>query len=802
MPSRTWFIWWWQEEVTSLEVDAVIADAIFKSQEDGPFCINELTSGEGRKREKILLELNRWNEIDILNMKFLINLLRERKVERLSEIEIKAIEARINENHPMYDILLLEEWDDICNFTFSGIKDMNDIYGQPFVDEIVSRFKQEVLDKNWFEVVWTNYTTFLLKWETQSLWIDEKSLQDKLDEIFRQVSKENKKSEESENTLKVNFLNSKVPKTENQREKIIFIADFIEQIAKNGAKKSGDEFVELDEIENLEEEFYSEYRANCSQECQALNRDWEPLGVIDLDWRKVYSDETKTKQVWFIKWRFVFDKEDGEWEQIWFIEWKPIYSTKLTDENGQPKQVWEVVNWFYYQFYEVDWKWEDEWKKFIRREMVRLFDDNWKPDQEIMDFIRKKELYQDTDLYWDLKKIINSYELNWKSILPFLANKKLLDRWIIMTEEEMKRIKNLKSFLRNPSVEDFKPEAITRQLLDWELEEWEEVLSNNYDYRIKYICDELDDLILNNYKWFLDKKSFPSQVAWKKWKLMFVDIISMSVQNLLNIRKNIHSYFKAKNHYSELEDNWANERQLSEARWKAQKAREDIWIYSVHQVTSRMIDSANEIKNIDREEIPDVWNIEIWLWWDEITMFFEEKDWEDTPGAVLHDIVDEELDINDFLGRISLLDIDKVVKSPWGISRKLEDLDKSTQLSKVLEKRLASLKKMLSEMFSSDLQRSQNELLGDFRIEVEIWWLGREDSKVYALGQDNVQYNIVFQQNPFWDGTPKDNKFEIRRLFEVKEVEKWKYAIHLRKESPLITRLDKCRLWRDDSRAV
>jgi hypothetical protein len=45
--------------VTSLEVDAVIADAIFKSQEDGPFCINELTSGEGRKREKILLELNR-----------------------------------------------------------------------------------------------------------------------------------------------------------------------------------------------------------------------------------------------------------------------------------------------------------------------------------------------------------------------------------------------------------------------------------------------------------------------------------------------------------------------------------------------------------------------------------------------------------------------------------------------------------------------------------------------------------------------------------------------------------------------
>jgi hypothetical protein len=42
-------------------------------------------------------------------MKFLINLLRERKVERLSEIEIKAIEARINENHPMYDILLLEE---------------------------------------------------------------------------------------------------------------------------------------------------------------------------------------------------------------------------------------------------------------------------------------------------------------------------------------------------------------------------------------------------------------------------------------------------------------------------------------------------------------------------------------------------------------------------------------------------------------------------------------------------------------------------------------------------------------------
>jgi hypothetical protein len=109
---------------------------------------------------------------------------------------------------------------------------------------------------------------------------------------------------------------------------------------------------------------------------------------------------------------------------------------------------------------------------------------------------------------------------------------------------------------------------------------------------------------------------------------------------------------------------------------------------------------------------------------------------------------------------------------------------------------------MLSEMFSSDLQRSQNELLGDFRIEVEIWWLGREDSKVYALGQDNVQYNIVFQQNPFWDGTPKDNKFEIRRLFEVKEVEKWKYAIHLRKESPLITRLDKCRLWRDDSRAV
>jgi hypothetical protein len=72
------------------------------------------------------------------------------------------------------------------------------------------------------------------------------------------------------------------------------------------------------------------------------------------------------------------------------------------------------------------------------------------------------------------------------------------------------------------------------------------------------------------------------------------------------------------------------------------------------------------------------------------------------------------------LGRISLLDIDKVVKSPWGISRKLEDLDKSTQLSKVLEKRLASLKKMLSEMFSSDLQRSQNELLGDFRIEVEI----------------------------------------------------------------------------------
>jgi hypothetical protein len=40
-------------------------------------------------------------------------------------------------NHPLFEMMRLVHGNDVVNVTFGGIKDLNDILGQKFVDDFV-----------------------------------------------------------------------------------------------------------------------------------------------------------------------------------------------------------------------------------------------------------------------------------------------------------------------------------------------------------------------------------------------------------------------------------------------------------------------------------------------------------------------------------------------------------------------------------------------------------------------------------------------------------------------------------------
>ena len=62
--------------------------------------------------------------------------------------ESKRILANIlAENHPLLEVARLLPDHEVMNLNFRGIKQLNDIYGQAFVDGLIGTFKQDIITR-------------------------------------------------------------------------------------------------------------------------------------------------------------------------------------------------------------------------------------------------------------------------------------------------------------------------------------------------------------------------------------------------------------------------------------------------------------------------------------------------------------------------------------------------------------------------------------------------------------------------------------------------------------------------------
>ena len=536
----------------------------------------------------------------------------------------RALRLKIAENHPSIPLLSrLKKLDSLSSIAFAKVKKLNDSYNQKFSDDVLALFKKKVQEQfDWFDPILNWHKIFSTAWDKLPPKADlNRIMQEAFDETLineinriqeiitnltkktKLTSKESEQLKESQDALgKLNVLSNpieiltdtRIIEWTSQTDILYDIAlqwlDIERQLSWNRSN--------LPEVFNMENE---------------IARRYSDTTINITATRKIKIDT---------------------WRSIWNFERETILVN----------QTFRIRNWVLIRSYTYNWE--------NYRDSFNIIE--WgRPSIDIITMVRKGDLPKDFVLYWDIKKLLDSYVANLEYIPSFWN---IGHNWEIVPNNLITLYNNL----------------------------WK-----------KSDIHALTRLLRESYKGWVSKDELYRLASESKWTLMFIDIIWMWSVNMRNIWRVINEYL---NELSKLEKMW-----LSEVEFKKQKLE-------LHK--KMLFESWGDMTWNFKELIIQMWNLRkiygdfyFSIWWDELKILVPNKNvWTELSDRILNIL--QELNI---WWRVAYTEYSKWA---WKWSELLAGIDSLTIYSKKIESRLNWILKSLEVRFiNNEIDSDQYDYL-------------------------------------------------------------------------------------------
>lgn len=434
--------------------------------------------------------------------------------------------------------------------------------------------------------------------------------------------------------------------------------------------------------------------------------------------------------------------------QSWKVKWKTqkdiIYSIAEVRSNLEKENLgWNILNIKEtrkfekktIKKFELWWEFEEvivkDWKTYkIKDWILEISYSDWKHNYKdtflinnwdeinlaIITKVRKWEIPESSQLYKDAKLLIDSSIVNWEFILPFVSFEGKLKTGELVSKKQLNWYNELLNDFRN----------------------WEKKTNK----QIKLLSE-------NSWKLCLTKEVFCEKIT-DPWLIYFIDIRDLGSHNIIDTLRKIR-------------------------KTRTKKDAKNLFLESNKGITDEFLDIAENLRSSLKKKYPD-YELELFLGWDEIGFYLK---W--APPKLLAKV---NKDIFEVLGKSDLLkwrvtwkSINKKDILEWW-KKIVDGLDKTTQISKTIEKRLnASNESLIMLMCKWYNVKNKKQLLDkilDFSI----------------IEKEGETY--VFFKN--WLGNEKDSK----KIFKLEDIVIDTDQGHELKidNNPLFNHLDEIWLWR------
>lgn len=461
---------------------------------------------------------NKWKELNILtpednifnwgDFNVLIDQILDSN-ETLLDQEKKMLLKQHSENYPWLEILTsLKIWDFFIQIMLTWIKDMNDKYGQSFVDNIIYEFKKLIKEEIFkkinldFDIIWNDYKNILLKLNLKN---DDQNKIEKLKiDIYDTLkySLDNLCGEKKDLSLSFELEIWEIQDFQNDKhtleENIILSLAYLKADLE---KKHLDlEYWYIDYIKHwYKEEFYTKLKTehyHTQKSIYIINKNESTLEIVSKYDKRVIQiykkeEENNHRKISDSLYELYINDEIPRETDLFKLITKTYYTKNILDLISEEC----IENSISYKVHWNNGTLEIQKVDKDYSETIGIYDENnsfFSPT--IIRMLKKGRLPSSLILYKKLKKLLDLITIDWEFIFP--ESRKL-------TVETYKSIK-------------------------------ENIISSKE-------LKSAEDKLSTYYKWDYNLTSFHKNIYSKKWIICFLDIQNLWTSNYIEYYKLLQS---------------------------------------------------------------------------------------------------------------------------------------------------------------------------------------------------------------------------------------------------------------------